>query len=80
VTDAGLKELAALKGLQKLDLRRTQVTDAGVAELQEALPTLTIRWNAIKPFHLPELPIFVIAIVLLVIGGLYSGFQRRRSR
>ncbi|MCS6850257.1 MAG: hypothetical protein NZ700_03690 [Gemmataceae bacterium] len=38
LTDAGLKELAGLKGLQSLDLSETPVTDAGVAELQKALP------------------------------------------
>ena len=39
VTDAGLKELAGLKSLQTLRLSGTAgVTDAGVAELQKALP------------------------------------------
>jgi len=33
VTDAGLKELAALKQLQGLDLSFTQLTDAGLKEL-----------------------------------------------
>jgi len=33
VTDAGLVELAGLKGLQMLDLTGTQVTDAGLREL-----------------------------------------------
>ena len=33
MTDAGLKELAALKGLQKLDLSLNAVTDAGLKEL-----------------------------------------------
>src|SRR5262245_2121566 len=33
VTDAGLKELAALKSLQSLHLRATQVTGAGLKEL-----------------------------------------------
>jgi internalin A len=42
VTDAGLKELAGMKGLQSLELYGTKVTDAGAAELQKALPTLTI--------------------------------------
>jgi hypothetical protein len=31
-----------LKGLQGLDLRRTKVTDTGVAELQKALPDCKI--------------------------------------
>jgi internalin A len=35
MTDAGLKDLAALKGLQTLDLSRTWVTDAGLKELKE---------------------------------------------
>jgi hypothetical protein len=43
VTDAGLKGLAELKGLQWLGLVGTQVTDAGVAELQKALPGCKIR-------------------------------------
>ena len=33
VTDAGLKELAAFRSLQALDLGSTQVTDAGLREL-----------------------------------------------
>jgi internalin A len=33
VTDAGLKELAGLKGLTRLSLSRTGVTDAGLKEL-----------------------------------------------
>src|SRR5437763_378180 len=35
VTDAELKELKELKGLQTLDLRETKVTDAGLKELIE---------------------------------------------
>jgi hypothetical protein len=42
VTDAGLKELAALKGLKVLDLSSTKVTDAGLKELRKALPTCRI--------------------------------------
>jgi hypothetical protein len=42
VTDAGLKLLVALKQLESLDLRNTMVTDAGVAELQRALPNCRI--------------------------------------
>jgi hypothetical protein len=43
VTDNGLKELAGLKELKYLDLRRCQgVTDAGVAELKKALPDCEI--------------------------------------
>ena len=43
VTDAGLKELAGLKGLRKLYLFGTKVTDAGVADLQKALPDCKIN-------------------------------------
>ena len=42
-TDAGLKELKELKNLRSLNLRATRVTDAGAAELQNALPKLKIR-------------------------------------
>ena len=44
VTDAGLKELAALKSLTQLDLGNTPVTDAGIKELQQALPKCETRW------------------------------------
>jgi hypothetical protein len=43
VTDAGLRELAGLKSLQTLNLSLTQVTGAGVGELQKALPGCSIR-------------------------------------
>src|SRR5438552_2461631 len=42
VTDAGLKELKDLKKLTLLWLRDTKVTDAGVADLQKALPACKI--------------------------------------
>ena len=43
MTDKGLKELAGLKSLQTLTLdQTTQVTDAGVRELQKALPNCKI--------------------------------------
>ena len=42
MTDHGLKELASLKNLYTLDLRATQVTDAGAQELQKALPKCRI--------------------------------------
>lgn len=43
VTDAGLKELVTLEGLKELDLVGTKVTDAGVADLQKALPNCKIK-------------------------------------
>ncbi len=42
MTDAGLKELKNLKALTSLNLRETQVTNAGVKDLQKALPNCTI--------------------------------------
>ena len=42
VTDAGVRELAALTNLTTLDLTGTKVTDAGVKELQTALPKCKI--------------------------------------
>jgi hypothetical protein len=42
VTDAGLKELASVKGLKKLVLYETKVTDAGAADLQKAMPKCAI--------------------------------------
>jgi hypothetical protein len=38
----GLEDLAKLKQLRRLDLHGTKVTDAGVMELQEALPDTSI--------------------------------------
>ena len=38
ITDAGLLYLKELNSLQSLELDDNQVTDAGVAELQRALP------------------------------------------
>ena len=43
MTDEGLKELAVLKQMQTLNLNSTKVTDAGVRDLQKALPSLTIN-------------------------------------
>jgi hypothetical protein len=43
VTDAGLEHLKYLKNLSELHLLWTDVTDAGVAELQRALPELKIE-------------------------------------
>jgi hypothetical protein len=42
VTDAGLEHIRPLSGLQNLTLYRTRVTATGVAELQKALPNLTV--------------------------------------
>jgi hypothetical protein len=44
ITDAGLKELAALSHLRTLDLTDcTGVTDEGVADLKKALPGLRVE-------------------------------------
>ena len=43
ITDVGLVHLAGLTRLRELYLRDTQVTDAGAAELQKALPRLTVE-------------------------------------
>ena len=43
ITDAGLVHLKGLTNLQELDLSRTRTTDAGVAELQKALPNCKIE-------------------------------------
>ncbi|MFP6657003.1 MAG: hypothetical protein VB853_02415 [Pirellulales bacterium] len=42
VTDAGLAHLSGLTKLERLWLTRTQVTDAGVKKLQQALPKCDI--------------------------------------
>jgi len=43
VTDAGLKELAGLTSLERLDLVGTDVTDAGIEKLKRALPHCRIH-------------------------------------
>ena len=43
ITDAGLRHLQGLINLKRLHLLDTQVTDAGVAELQQALPKGKIK-------------------------------------
>ena len=50
VTDAGLKELAALKGLQALSLGWTKVTDAGLKELAglKALQSLNLGGTQVR--------------------------------
>jgi hypothetical protein len=42
ISDSGLIHLKGLTKLSMLDLRGTPVTDAGVNELQQALPSLRI--------------------------------------
>ncbi len=42
LSDSGLTQLTGLTNLSELDLMSTQVTDAGVNELQRALPSLKI--------------------------------------
>lgn len=43
ITDAGLVHIKGLTELQDFELRYTQVTDAGVAELKKALPNCLIN-------------------------------------
>ncbi|NQU21935.1 MAG: hypothetical protein HQ567_11685 [Candidatus Nealsonbacteria bacterium] len=43
MTDAGLEYLEGMTSLQSLDLRGTQVTDAGIKKLQQALPNCKIE-------------------------------------
>ncbi len=45
LSDAGIKQLAALPNLEWLDLRRTKASAAGVSELQKALPNCQIVWD-----------------------------------
>ena len=42
ITDASLAHLTGLTAPESLNLAGTQVTDAGVAELQKALPNCAI--------------------------------------
>ena len=44
VSDFGLVHLKALTNLRQLDLDGTKVTDAGVQDLQEALPRVKITY------------------------------------
>ena len=48
ITDVGLKEVAKLQKLTFLDLRDTEITKAGVAELKKALPKCEIYSNPKK--------------------------------
>jgi hypothetical protein len=45
VTNAGLVQLKGLSKLTWLNLNNTQVTDAGVRELQESLPNCKINFS-----------------------------------
>ena len=49
ITGAGLMHLRELSNLQQLGLSGTQVTDAGVAELQEVLPNSKKKEPAAPP-------------------------------
>jgi hypothetical protein len=42
ITDAGLTLLKGLNNLRELDLQHTHVSDDGVKELQQGLPSLEI--------------------------------------
>ena len=57
VSDAGLKDLAALRGLTTLDLSVTKVTDAGLKELAalKGLTTLNLRGTKVTDAGLKEL-------------------------
>jgi len=55
VTDEGLKYLKALKKLKWLDVCDTEVSEAGVAELKQAVPGLNVSHGDRLPFPLPNL-------------------------
>ena len=57
VTDAGLKELAGRKQLQRLDLFNTQVTDAGLKELagRKQLQSLYLGYTEVTDAGVAEL-------------------------
>ena len=57
VDDAGVKELAALKGLTTLTLFNTKVTDAGLKELAplKGLTTLDLRTTKVTNAGVREL-------------------------
>jgi hypothetical protein len=42
VTDEGLGYLKGLKHLRHVDVRKTKITEAGIAELRKALPDATV--------------------------------------
>jgi len=43
LTDACVEHMSKLKGLQKLNLKGTQVSAAGLSTLREALPRTVIK-------------------------------------
>jgi hypothetical protein len=43
VTDGGLQHLKGMTRLKRVSLGRTRVTEAGIADLQQALPGLTVH-------------------------------------
>jgi hypothetical protein len=43
VDDANLDDIKRMNGLKRLDIRRTRITDDGIAELRKALPNCEIR-------------------------------------
>ena len=42
ISDAGLAELRGRNQLMRLDLRKTEITDAGVNDLRDSLPNTSI--------------------------------------
>lgn len=54
VSDAGLKTLAELKNLKKLDAQHTSTTAAGVAELKKALPECEVITSPPPPAPRPR--------------------------
>ena len=49
VTDKGLANLYGLKKLESLSLNATEVTEAGIDSLKEALPNCKIEWKPKRP-------------------------------
>ncbi|MDW7996018.1 MAG: hypothetical protein RMI91_15330 [Gemmatales bacterium] len=70
VTDAGLKELAALKKLTELNLQRTPITDAGLKELAALQNLRKLQlWNTrITDAGLKELA-RLKSLAVLCVGG-----------
>jgi hypothetical protein len=70
IGDAGLKELAALKKLQMLDLTYTKISDAGLKELAglQQLRSLMLGYTKISDAGLKELAALKQLIVLSLSG------------